>query len=55
MSRTKHHRCQKTRHNGHDLWSRRIGGNLSYCAYNKWLTRRKERHDSKKELRKEIE
>ena len=55
MSRTYHHKEQKKRHNGHDLWSRRIGGCLAYCSYNKLLTRRKERKDVRKLIRKELE
>ena len=49
MSRTKHHKNQKHRHCGEDLWSKRAGmGNYPYSAYSKWLTRRKERAESKR-------
>ena len=54
MSRTRHHKEQKNRHNGHDLWSRRMGGMLSYCSYNKLLTRRKERHDEQQIIKEEL-
>jgi len=43
MSRTSHHRDQKNQHAGQDLWSRRPCAGACYTAYNKWLTRRKER------------
>ena len=43
MSRTSHHRGQKNQHAGQDLWSRRPCAGACYTAYNKWLTRRKER------------
>jgi len=43
MSRTRHHRSQKTQHCGKDLWSRRPCAGMTYDAYNKRLTRRKER------------
>ena len=55
MSRTYHHRGQKNRHRGRDLWSRRAG--MGYCAYdtyNKFLTRRIERASVKELLIKEI-
>jgi len=54
MSRTRHHRNQRSHHAGEDLWSRRIGGHLSYCAYSKFLTRRKERRAKRKDIEKEI-
>jgi len=54
MSRTNHHRSQKCQHLGEDLWSRRIGGHLSYCAYNKKLTRRTERRKHKKIIENEL-
>jgi len=43
MSRTNHHRGQKHQHCGDDLWSRRPCAGRLYSAYNKWLTRKKER------------
>ena len=55
MSRTRHHKEQKKRHNGHDLWSRRLGGMLAYCSYNKHLTRRKERHEERKIIEEELD
>ena len=55
MSRTRHHRCQKNYHNGHDLWSKRGGlAGYSYGVFNKWLTRRKERHCKNKEIQRSI-
>lgn len=56
MSRTKHHRGQKQRHCGHDLWSKRGGmAGAAYSAYNKFLTRRKERAAEKSEIAREME
>lgn len=44
MSRTKHHKEQKRQHLGQDLWSPRAGmEGKAYCAYNKKLTRQRER------------
>ncbi len=54
MSRTNHHRSQKSQHLGEDLWSRRIGGCLSYSAYNKKLTRRTERRRNKKIIENDL-
>ena len=53
MSRTRHHCEQKNRHNGEDLWSRRLGRMLAYCTYNKLLTRRTERRRLHSPLTKE--
>lgn len=54
MSRTKHHRGQRQGHWGHDLWSKRGGmAGAAYNAYNKLLTRRKERAAEKSEIARE--
>lgn len=55
MSNTYRHRGQKHRHNGRDLWSRRIGGHRAYNSYNKFLTRRTERAAKKRIIALEIE
>jgi hypothetical protein len=54
MSRTSHHRDQKNQHRGHDLWSRRPCAGASYTAYNKWLTRRKERAAENAKIQQEL-
>ena len=51
MSRTSHHRDQKNQHVGQDLWSRRPCAGACYTAYNKWLTRRKERAAKEEHIR----
>ena len=53
MSRTRHHKDQKRQHLGHDLWSRRPCAGRSYNAYNKRLTRRRERADKQREISQE--
>lgn len=55
MSRTHHHKAQKKQHLGHDLWSRRPCAGSCYNAYNKWLTRRKERAAERQILARELE
>lgn len=50
MSRTKHHRGQKNRHNGSDLWSKRPMSGEAITAKNKKLSRRKERRILNKAL-----
>ena len=55
MIRTYHHRFQKIRHLGEDLWSKRAKmGYCSYTTYNKFLTRRRERAQMKEELHNEV-
>ena len=54
MSRTKHHRDQKNQHLGQDLWSRRPCAGACYNAYNKWLTRKKERAAEHEIIEKEL-
>ena len=55
MSRTAHHKQQKHRHCGRDLWSRRAGmGYYSYCTENKKLTIRREREENRVLVREEI-
>ncbi len=54
MSRTRHHREQKNRHNGRDLWSRRPCSGYSYCAESKKLTRRLERVRKKSDIEEEF-
>jgi len=56
MSRTKHHKDQKHKHTGHDLWGKQgdPGGCTAYNAYNKQVLRRKERGILKKKLNKEV-
>jgi hypothetical protein len=54
VSRTKHHRSQKNQHGGHDLWSRRPCAGMSYSAYNKQLTRKRERAAEPEIIQKEI-
>jgi hypothetical protein len=51
MSRASHHRDQKNQHRGQDLWSRRPCAGACYTAYNKWLTRRKERAAKEEHIR----
>lgn len=53
MSRTRHHKDQKNQHLGQDLWSRRPCAGRCYNAYNKWLTRKKERAAKKAEIERE--
>ena len=53
MSRTKHHRFQKHRHGGHDLWSRR-GWKYHYCTVGKRLSLMAEKAREKEQLIKEI-
>lgn len=51
MSRTKHHRGQKRRHCGEDLWSKRAGmGYRAKTTINKRITIRKERMEEKELL-----
>ncbi len=57
MSRTKHHRDQKNKHIGQDLWSRR--GDMGPCSpynwFSKFLTRRKERAAKVRDIKKEMD
>jgi hypothetical protein len=53
MSRTNHHQAQKNQHCGQDLWSRRPCAGAAYTAYNKWLTRRKERAAERAKIKQE--
>jgi len=52
MSRTRHHRRQRTQHMGEDLWSRRPCAGKSYNTYNKRLTCRKERAAKMRDIRR---
>jgi hypothetical protein len=54
MSRTRHHRNQRNRHCGRDLWSRRPCAGLSYCAESKRMTRRLERARKAADIRYEF-
>tara|TARA_Y100001973_G_scaffold106528_2_gene185029 strand:+ start:5032 stop:5232 length:201 start_codon:yes stop_codon:yes gene_type:complete len=47
MSRTRHHRGQKTQHCGHDLWSRRPNKQASYNKANREETKRRERQQDR--------
>lgn len=55
MSRTTHHKEQKHRHGGHDLWSRRPRAGHCYSAYNKLICRRIERKRKRKEILRELD
>lgn len=54
MSRTRHHKCQKNRHLGHDLWSRRPCAGWAYCSFSKRMTIKIERSRERQEINKEI-
>lgn len=50
MSRTRHHKDQKYRHAGEDLWSKRPLSGCCYNSYNKKRSRRIERKRAKQEI-----
>lgn len=52
MSRTNHHRNQKDRHRGHDLWKPGPVSEWPYCAYSKRVGRRLQRKRDKQETKK---
>ena len=55
MSRTRHHRNQKSQHQGEDFWSKRAGmGSQSVCSINKEITARKERMEDKEIIIQEL-
>jgi len=55
MSRTPHHRNQRSAHIGEDFWSKRAGmGSYGYCTFGKRLTISKERMEERELLIKEI-
>lgn len=55
MSRTNHHKNQKTHHQGEDFWSRRAGmGSQSVNSTNRQITARKERMEDKELVLKEL-
>lgn len=47
MSRTIHHRNQKNKHNGHDLWGKGPTCGWNYCSYSKKLGRQLTRKNFK--------
>jgi hypothetical protein len=51
MSNTTHHRNQKKRHNGCDLWNKRPLSGEARTTENKDLSRRLERSRAKQKLR----
>lgn len=55
MSRTKHHRGQKGRNCGRDLWSRRPFSGNPFNAWSKKMSRRLERARKRRDIEKELE